>query len=297
MTDSFDLSRYFARIGYDGPVAPTLDVLRRLHLLHPQAIPFENLTPLTGARVALDLPALVAKVLDRRRGGYCFELNKLFYTALTQIGFRVTPLIARVRWMRAPDEVTAHTHMLLRVDLDGTAWFADIGFGTATLTAPLRYAPGERQVTPHGAFRVIDAPVDGELDMQCETPDGWQTTYRFSQRRAEWIDYEAASWYTSTYPDSLFVNDVIACRVLPDGRASMLNAAFTQRDATGAVKTTVTFDDAAAWGACLRDTIGIDTTGFDLDALFAHAAARSAASSSVRGPVTDGRSDGGDGHL
>ncbi|RQR64611.1 arylamine N-acetyltransferase [Burkholderia sp. Bp9125] len=295
MTDSFDLSRYFARIGYDGPVAPTLDVLRRLHLLHPQAIPFENLTPLTGARVALDLPALVAKVLDRRRGGYCFELNKLFYTALTQIGFRVTPLIARVRWMRAPDEVTAHTHMLLRVDLDGTAWFADIGFGTATLTAPLRYAPGERQVTPHGAFRVVDAPVDGELDMQCETPDGWQTTYRFSQRRAEWIDYEAASWYTSTYPDSLFVNDVIACRVLPDGRASMLNAAFTQRDATGAVKTTVTFDDAAAWGACLRDTIGIDTTGFDLDALFAHAAARSAASSSARGPVTDGR--GGDGHL
>ena len=56
MTDSFDLSRYFSRIGYDGPVEPTLDVLRRLHLLHPQAIPFENLNPLTGARVALDLP-------------------------------------------------------------------------------------------------------------------------------------------------------------------------------------------------------------------------------------------------
>ncbi|MXN76910.1 arylamine N-acetyltransferase [Burkholderia sp. 4701] len=297
MTDSFDLSRYFARIGYDGPAAPTLDVLRRLHLLHPQAIPFENLTPLTGARVALDLPALVAKVLDRRRGGYCFELNKLFYTALTQIGFRVTPLIARVRWMRAPDEVTAHTHMLLRVDLDGAVWFADIGFGTATLTAPLRYAPGERQVTPHGAFRVVDAPVGGELDMQCETPDGWQTTYRFSLKRTEWIDYEAASWFTSTYPDSLFVNDVIACRVLPDGRASMLNAALTRRDATGAVKTTVTFDDAAAWGACLRDTIGIDTTGFDLDALFAHAAARSAASSSARGPVTGGRSGDGDGRL
>ncbi|MBN3818160.1 arylamine N-acetyltransferase, partial [Paraburkholderia sp. Se-20369] len=273
MTDSFDLSRYFARIGYDGPVAPTLDVLRRLHVLHPQAIPFENLTPLTGARVALDLPALVAKLLDRRRGGYCFELNKLFYTALTQIGFRITPLIARVRWMRAPDEITAHTHMLLRVDLDDATWFADIGFGTATLTAPLRYAPGERQVTPHGAFRVVDAPVDGELDMQCETPDGWQTTYRFSLKRAEWIDYEVASWYTSTYPDSLFVNDLIACRVLPEQRATVFNTALTLRDASGAGQT-VTFDDAAAWGACLRDTIGIDTTGFDLDALFARAAAR-----------------------
>ncbi|MDI9653676.1 arylamine N-acetyltransferase, partial [Burkholderia cenocepacia] len=70
MTDSFDLSRYFSRIGYDGPAAPTLDVLRRLHLLHPQAIPFENLNPLTGARVALDLPAIVDKVVERRRGGY-----------------------------------------------------------------------------------------------------------------------------------------------------------------------------------------------------------------------------------
>ncbi|MFP3336047.1 arylamine N-acetyltransferase, partial [Pseudomonas sp. SIMBA_064] len=78
----------------------------------PQAIPFENLNPLTGARVALDLPAIVDKVIGHRRGGYCFELNKLFYTALTHIGFRVTPLIARVRWMRPPDVVTAQTHML-----------------------------------------------------------------------------------------------------------------------------------------------------------------------------------------
>ncbi|RQS68639.1 arylamine N-acetyltransferase [Burkholderia sp. Bp8963] len=275
MTDTFDLSRYFARIGYDGPVAPTLDVLRRIHLLHPQAIPFENLNPLTGARVALDVPSVVAKVVERRRGGYCFELNKLFYTALTRVGFRVTPLIARVRWMRAPDDVTAQTHMLLRVDLDGDAWFADIGFGSATLTAPLRYAPGERQLTPHGAFRVIDAPVDGELDMQCETPDGWQTTYRFSLKRAEWIDYEAANWFTSTYPDSIFVNDLIACRVLPEGRAALFNTTLTLRDAAGA-GSSQTFDDAAAWGACLRETIGIDTTGFDLDALFARVAARGA---------------------
>ena len=273
MTDSFDLSRYFSRIGYDGPAEPTLDVLRRLHLLHPQAIPFENLNPLTGARVALDLPAIVDKVIGRRRGGYCFELNKLFHTALTTIGFRVTPLIARVRWMRPPEVVTAQTHMLLRIDLDGAAWLADIGFGSATLTAPLRFVPGERQLTPHGAFRVVDAPVDGEFDMQFEIPDGWQTTYRFSLKRAEWIDYEAANWFTSTYPESIFVNDLIACRVLPDGRAALFNTVLTLRDAAGAGRT-VTFDDAAAWGACLRDTIGIDTTGFDLDALFARVAAR-----------------------
>ncbi|MDR8729385.1 arylamine N-acetyltransferase family protein [Burkholderia pseudomultivorans] len=273
MTDSFDLSRYFARIGYDGPAEPTLDVLRRLHLLHPQAIPFENLNPLTGARVALDLPAVVDKLVARRRGGYCFELNKLFYAALTRIGFRVTPLIARVRWMRPPEVVTAQTHMLLRIDLDGAVWLADIGFGSATLTAPLRFAPGERQLTPHGAFRVVTAPVADEFDMQCEAPDGWLTTYRFSLKPAEWIDYEAANWFTSTYPESIFVNDLIACRVLPGSRAALFNTALTLRDASGAGRT-VTLDNAADWGACLRDTIGIDTAGFDLDALFAQVAAR-----------------------
>lgn len=276
MTDSFDLSRYFSRIGYDGPVEPTLDVLRRLHLLHPQAIPFENLNPLTGARVALDLPSIVDKVLAHRRGGYCFELNKLFYAALTTIGFRVTPMIARVRWMAPPEIASAHTHMLLRIDLDGAAWLADIGFGSATLTAPLRFAPDERQATPHGTFRMVAAPVDGELDVQLETPDGWQTTYRFQPKRVEWIDYDAANWFTSTYPESIFLHNLIACRVLPDGRAALRNTTLTIRDAAGAGRA-VTFDDAAEWGACLRDTIGIDTTGFDLDALFARLAARAAA--------------------
>jgi N-hydroxyarylamine O-acetyltransferase len=271
MTVSFDLSAYFERIGYDGPVAPTLDVLHRLHLLHPQAIPFENLDPFSGARVALDEPSLVAKLVGRHRGGYCFEQNRLFHAALTRIGFRVTPMIARVCWQRPDDTATAQTHMLLRVDVDDDAWFADVGFGSATLTAPLRHALDVRQPTPHGAFRVVASPTGDELVSEFETPQGWQPVYRFGLKRAEWIDYDVANWYTSTFPHSIFVHNVIACRVLPDGRATLVNDVLSMRGNAGDARVE-TLNDANAWAACLRDTMKIDVDGLDVDALFARVA-------------------------
>ncbi|WP_435529830.1 arylamine N-acetyltransferase, partial [Paraburkholderia caribensis] len=68
MSSTLDLDRYFRRIGYTGPQAATLDVLRELQRLHPLSIPFENLDPLTGRRVDLALPAVVDKLIERRRG-------------------------------------------------------------------------------------------------------------------------------------------------------------------------------------------------------------------------------------
>ena len=122
MFDSFPLARYFTRIGYHGPAEPTLEVLRQLHLLHPQAIPFENIDAYSGLGVSLDLARIADKMLARGRGGYCFEHNRLFQAVLEQLGFRVTPLIARVRWQVPADVRTGLTHMLLRVDLDGRSW-------------------------------------------------------------------------------------------------------------------------------------------------------------------------------
>lgn len=273
MRDAVDLSRYFARIGYRGPAEPTPDVLRQLQLLHPQSIPFENLNPFTGARVALELESVVDKLVGQRRGGYCFEQNKLFYTVLVQLGFRVTPLIARVRWQRPPEQSTPQTHMLLRIDLDGDTWFADVGFGSTTLTAPLRHDPNVAQPTPHGTFRVVDAPVAGEFEIECETPNGWHPLYRFSLKPVEWVDYEVANWYTSRHPDSFFTHDFIACRILPDARALLFNDALTLRTADGAAHTT-RLTDVDAWAACVRERFGLDLDGFDAAALYARAVAR-----------------------
>ena len=92
-----DLDAYLARIGYHGTLEPDLQTLTALHAAHVTAVPFENLDILLGRTISLDLKAVQTKIVAGRRGGYCFEQNTLFQAVLERIGFRVTPLAARVR--------------------------------------------------------------------------------------------------------------------------------------------------------------------------------------------------------
>src|SRR5580704_18152588 len=157
-----DLDAYLARIGYDGPREATLPVLCALHALHPAAIAFENLDPVLGRPVSLDLDALQSKLLGQRRGGYCFEQNAVFRSALEALGFAVTPLIARVVWMAPPDRpLGPRSHMLLKVDLPEGPYIADVGFGGQLSSAPLKLAEGLEQPTAEASFRLL--PVAGDL--------------------------------------------------------------------------------------------------------------------------------------
>ena len=266
MANPLDLDRYFARIGYTGPRAQTLDVLRDLQRLHAHAIPFENLDPLTGRRVSLDLAAVVDKLVERRRGGYCFEQNRLFAHVLMQLGFEVTPLIARVLWGRDPDAVPPRTHMLMRVDLDGDAWMADVGFGSATLTSPLRLIAGETQQTTLEPFRLADAS-HGAFDLELQAGETWAKVYRFDLNRVEWIDYEVSNWYTSTYPESFFTTDLVVTRVVPGGRATLFDDRLTERTKDGHV-TERPIADASELADVLRGLFGIDTGDIDPGRVF-----------------------------
>src|SRR6476646_6829320 len=118
MTATIDLDAYFERIRYAGGRAPTLATLAAIHARHAEAIAFENLNPLMGWPVRLDVESLQQKMVRDGRGGYCFEQNLLFKHALDALGFRVTGLAARVLWGAPEDTVTARSHMVLRVDLE-----------------------------------------------------------------------------------------------------------------------------------------------------------------------------------
>ena len=142
--EDIDLDAYFARIGYAGPRAATLEVLQALELAQPAAIPFESLDPFLGRPVRLDSVSLDAKLVRGGRGGYCFEQNGVFLRVLRALGFEVTPLSARVVWMEPEDApLPPLSHMLLRVD-------APRGRTSATWASAAR-APPRRCASSRGS--------------------------------------------------------------------------------------------------------------------------------------------------
>ncbi|ALE58774.1 arylamine N-acetyltransferase [Paraburkholderia sp. RL17-368-BIF-A] len=268
MSHTLNLDNYFARIGYAGPRAPTLEVLQAIHRLHPRAIPFENLNPLTRRAVKLDLESVETKLVDDHRGGYCFEQNTLLANVLQELGFRVTPLIGRVLWGREPDAVTPRTHMVLRIDLDNEAWIADVGLGSVTLTSPLRLSPGLAQRTDLGVFRLADASRDAlYLEVQARD-ESWSRAYRFDLHPVEWIDYETSNWYTSTSPEAIFASNLIVCRVLSGTRLTLLNDQVNERAADGSLIGEQRLASADELAACLRERFGLNTGDIDIADIF-----------------------------
>lgn len=225
MTTAIDLEAYCRRIGYAGNRKPTLDVLRNIQLCHTETIAFENLNPLMGWPVLLDVSSLQQKMVRDGRGGYCFEHNLLLKHMLEALGFQVTGLAARVLWNTQEGVVPPRSHMLLQVDLDGCPYIVDAGFGGVTLTGPLRLEPGIEQTTPHETFRLLK--VNDEFIAQVHIRGEWISLYRFGLSEHLLPDYEVASWYLSTHPESLFINGLLAARVAKDCRYALRNNRLT----------------------------------------------------------------------
>ena len=263
----FDLDAYLRRIGHHGPRMPTLATLRALCAAQPAAVPFENIDPLLGRPPSLALDAVQAKLVGRRRGGYCYELNSLLGEALRALGLQVVPLAARVVWMQpsgAP--LRARSHMLLKVGLpddpSSGAFIADAAFGGHLLGAPLCLPAGtaaETAAGPAGRERIVRCVgFDGDgYAVEAELPAGWQPMYRFTLDAQRPVDYEPLNWYTATHPASLFVGNLLAERLTPQRRAQLLNDRLTLQP-HGRPPQTRRIASADDLGRVLDEVFGID---------------------------------------
>src|SRR5579859_5784908 len=230
------LDAYFRRIHDSGSAAPTLATLERIHALHAEHIPFENLSPFLGEAVPLDIAALRRKLLESGRGGWCFEHNILFWHVLTALGYAVTRLAARVRWNAPPGVIGPRSHMLLLVRIDDRDYIADVGFGGLTLTAPLALEAGREQATPHEPYR-LTAMGDGYL-LEAKVACEWQALYTFDLHEEQLADYERSNWYLCHHPESHFVTGIVAARAEAGRRHALRNTRYAVHHADGTTERT-----------------------------------------------------------
>jgi N-hydroxyarylamine O-acetyltransferase len=222
------LDAYLTRVGLGHPGAPNLDALRQLHAAHVAAIPFENLDILLGHGIHLGLDRVSDKLIARRRGGYCFEQNTLFLAVLRDAGFTAMPMEARVRAGSAA--LRPRTHMVLVVQVEGSSWLADVGFGGEGLLEPVPLRAAPPRASSGLAHRVVE---EGDLRvLQMRREAEWTDQYAFALQPAYPVDFEMANWFTSTHPESPFVRTLTVQRTTRAVRHVLRYPAYTEiRDA------------------------------------------------------------------
>src|SRR5258705_4991990 len=256
MSTEFRLDNYLGRIGFGGTIGLDLQTLAAIHAAHVDAIPFESLDPLLGRPINLDLAAVQGKLVDLRRGGYCFEQNALFKAALEKIGFKVTGLGGRVRWMSPPGTpLGPKVHMMLKVDLPDGPYLADVGFGVCVHDAPLRLKPDIEQRTEMGTYKLSEA--DGLFSLSAKQPNGWRTMYVFDLAPQLQSDYELGNWFTSTSPNVPFTSTLIMERVSTNKRYKLKNRRLTIEAREGHLIGERSIDNAKELQQVLDETFAV----------------------------------------
>jgi N-hydroxyarylamine O-acetyltransferase len=262
-----DVQAYLDRINYDGPLDPNEDTLRRLQLAHLLAVPFENLSIHADEPIVLDDELLFRKIVERRRGGFCYELNGLFSTLLRTIGFDVARLSAQVAdgaGNFSPD----FDHMALLVTLDDQ-WLVDVGFGDS-FVEPLRLRTSEPQdcskakvkgkkekVKEEITYRIV---ADREYLMLWQlkgadrNSDG-KPQYRFKLNSYQYSDYVARCEYHQKSPESHFTKSRICSRLTASGRITLSGMNFITTE--GVEKHERSVRDQEEYAELLREHFGI----------------------------------------
>ncbi len=231
MTNSFRINDYLARIQYTGAGSIDAETLTDLHLAQMRSIPYENLSIIAGQPIRLDEAALYEKLIMRRRGGFCYEINILFARLLRELGFSVQIISARIA---KPDTAYGFgpnfDHIALLVTLPlAERWLVDVG-NSRWFDAPLRLDSTAQQVRNYVSYR-INRLSDVFMLYQSDTDQGERLQYLFTleERRSE--DFAQLCQYKAKSPNSNFTRGRMCSRATEEGRIT-LSERITYPDGT-----------------------------------------------------------------
>ncbi len=251
-SNSFDLDAYLARVGLASSPKANDDGLLALHGAQFFAIPFENLDIQLGRQINLDANSLQRKLVDHRRGGYCFELGGLALLALRALGFEVRPLLARVH---LGDTISARTHQLDLVTVNESPWIFDVGFGAGGPRSPMPLEEGRVEERGGWVARLIRREPWGWL-MQTLIEDEWVDSYSFTLGHVTAQDIALGNFYTSHSPDCHFTRQRVASAPREQGRISLMDFTLTEIGTGG--KRIREISPGAPYIAALAELFGID---------------------------------------
>jgi N-hydroxyarylamine O-acetyltransferase len=224
-----NIKAYLERSGYSDSAAVTAQSLRELQLALLLTVPFVNLSIHSGEPIILEDDALFTKIVERRRGGFCYELNGLFASLLRALGFDEAMLSAEVANKVGgfgPD----FDHMALMVALD-QRWLVDVGFGES-FREPLLLDERGEQVQGTHVYRIVDNGACLTLSQRVDEGD-WTPQYRFTLRPYQFSDYAAMCHYHQTSPLSHFTQARICSRPTTEGRVSLSDMRFITTTLSG----------------------------------------------------------------
>jgi N-hydroxyarylamine O-acetyltransferase len=215
-----DVKKYLERINFHSEIKPDLETLQLLHKNHLFNIPFENLDIHSGRKIILEKEKLLDKIVNEERGGFCYELNGVFYELLISIGYKVKKISAGVG-NKEGTFGSDFDHMALIVNFNGEEWLADVGFGDSFLL-PLKFKIDEIQKDVWDFFKISKSEDENYYILsRSSTGNDFISQYKFGLNPRGLSEYQQMCNYHQTSPESHFTQKIICSKATETGRISL----------------------------------------------------------------------------
>ena len=249
---NFELQKYFKRINFTDSTVSDFETLKKLHLLHMLNIPFENLDIHIKRKIILKPELIFEKIVENSRGGFCYEMNGLFYQVLNSIGYKVKMISARVYDTAEPSP--EFDHMALIVTLDNGDWLADVGFGDSFLE-PLKLEPKTVQKQYGKSYKI---EVINKVNFKVQNLDSkgrWNNMYRFSLIPRVLNDFDEMCVYNQSSPQSHFTQNRFCSLARTDGRITLSGMKLIERK--NGIRKETELENEEEFNLKLKDLFGI----------------------------------------
>jgi len=220
------IEQYLSRIGYNGSREVSLENLKQLIVCHLEQVPFENLDCYQNPHnLSICLEDLFEKIVTRRRGGICFELNGLFLWLLQCLGYDAYPILVRIQM--GSEKLEPISHEAIIVTLEDRKYYCDVGFGGPAPKGIVALDDREEQLICGQRYQTV--LIGGQYEIHWHHREIWETLFRFYDTPAASEDFEILMFYFSAHPKSEFVTSLLLNRCLPDGSAALTGGKLVVR--------------------------------------------------------------------